>query len=88
MGFKIKKSKLRETKWTLSKNRETQSENEQNDDIECELNKLRLVNVNNIIVGDLNINSLPGKFDRSKLLITYKIDILVLTEKKWTKVSL
>ena len=35
---------------------------------EYELNELRLNNTNNIIVGCLNINSLPGKFHQLKLL--------------------
>ena len=46
-----------------------------------ELNELRLNNTNNIIVGCLNINSLPGKFHQLKFL-TNKIDIVVLTEAK------
>lgn len=65
----------------MSKNNETQSENEQNDGTEWDFNKFRLTNVNNIIVVILNINSLTGKFDQSNLLITNKIDILALTKK-------
>ena len=52
------------------------------DDIKRKLNKLRLSNANNVIVSHLNINSLPGKFDQLKRLITNKIYILVLTETK------
>ena len=48
---------------------------------EYELNELRLNNTNNIIVGCLNISSLPGKHHQLKLL-TNKIDIVVLTEAK------
>ena len=66
----------------MSKNNKTQSEIEQNNNIECERTKLRLSNANNFIIGDININSLPGKFDQLKRLITNKIDILVLTETK------
>ena len=64
----------------MSNNRETQSENGQNDDIRCEINELRLINANNIIVVHRNINSITGKFDQLKFLVTNKIDILVLTE--------
>ena len=66
----------------MSNNRETQSENEQSDDIRCELNKLRLINANNIIVVHRNTNSITGKFDQLKFLVANKIDILVLTETK------
>lgn len=76
-----KTSKLSDTKSDLSKNNETQSENEQNDGTEWDFNKFRLTNVNNIIVVILNINSLTGKLDQSNLLITNKIDILALTKK-------
>ena len=64
---------LSDTKGICPRTSETQSENEQNDDIECELNRLKLSHVNNITVGHLNINPLPGKFDQLKLLITNKI---------------
>ena len=43
---------------------------------------VRLKNVKNVIIGTLNINSLPLKFDQVKLLILGNIDILVLTETK------
>ena len=66
----------------LSKTSKTQSEIHQSDDIECKLNELRLSNPNNVIKSHLNINSLRSKSDQLKLLITNKIDILVLTETK------
>ena len=81
-GLQNKKSKIIDTKGDLSKNSKTQSENKQNDGIESELNKLCLNNVNNIFVDHLNISSLPGKSDQLELLITNKIDILVLNETK------
>ena len=46
------------------------------------LANLRLQNVNKLIIGNLNINSLPAKFDQLKFLLQDKIDILVLTETK------
>ena len=39
-------------------------------------------NVNRLIIGNLNINSIPGKFDQLKLLVQGKVDILVITESK------
>ena len=38
--------------------------------------------INKLIFGNLNINSLPNKFDQLKTLIQGKIDILVVTETK------
>ena len=41
------------------------------------------VRVNNkLIVGNLNINSIAGKFDQLKLMVQHKVDILILTETK------
>ena len=41
------------------------------------------VRVNNkLIIGNLNINSFAGKFDKLKLMVQHKVDILVLTETK------
>ena len=41
------------------------------------------VRVNNkLIIGNLNINSIAGKFGQLKLMVQYKVDILVLTETK------
>ena len=39
-------------------------------------------NLNNIIIGNFNINSLPNKFDDLKLIVTGIFDILVITETK------
>ena len=41
------------------------------------------VRVNNkLIIGNLNINSIAGKFDQLELMVQHKVDILVLTETK------
>ena len=41
------------------------------------------VRVNNkLIIGNLNINSIAGKFDQLELMVQHKADILVLTETK------
>ena len=42
----------------------------------------KIKNTNRLIVGQLNINSIVGKFDHLKVLIVNNIDILVLTETK------
>ena len=62
IGFNIKNLILVTLKGICRRTSETQSDNEQNDDTECELNKY----ANNIIVGHLYINSLPGKFSHNK----------------------
>ena len=43
---------------------------------------LRLSNVIKVAIGNLNINSLPKKFNRLNDLILKYVDILVLTETK------
>ena len=43
------------------------------------LRKLRLRNVNKVIIGNININSLPAKFERVKIVILTNV-ILVITE--------
>ena len=47
-----------------------------------EIKKLRIRNPNKIIIGNLNINSLPNKFEQLKDIVMQHIDILVLTETK------
>ena len=42
----------------------------------------KIKNTNRLTVGQLNINSIVGKFDHLKVLIVNNIDILVLTETK------
>ena len=49
--------------------------------IHCPYN-LRLSNVIRVAIGNLNINSLPKKFNRLKDRILKYVDILVLTETK------
>ena len=46
------------------------------------LRKLRLKNVNKVIIGNININSLPAKFNQVKKVILKNVDILVITETK------
>ena len=46
------------------------------------LTNLRLRNVNKLIIGNLNINSLANKFEQLKILIQGNVDILVVTETK------
>ena len=43
---------------------------------------LRVKNVNRLIIGNLNINSISNKFDQLKLFVQGKVDILIVTETK------
>ena len=43
---------------------------------------LRVKNVNRLIIGYLNINSISNKFDQLKLFVHGKVDILIVTENK------
>ena len=47
-----------------------------------DLHKLRLSNVNKVIIGNINVNSPPTKFDQVKEVILKNVDILVVTETK------
>ena len=46
------------------------------------IKNLRLSNVNRVVIGNLNINSLSNKFNQLKELVLKHVDILVLTETK------
>ena len=46
------------------------------------LRNLKLKNINRLVLGHLNINSLAGKFDQLKALIKRNIDIFVLAKTK------
>ena len=46
------------------------------------LKKTRIENINNAIIANLNINSLPIKIDDLKALVTGMLDILIITETK------
>ena len=47
-----------------------------------EIKNLRLSNVNKFIIRNININSLPNKFEQLKELVIKHIDVLVITETK------
>ena len=47
-----------------------------------EIKNLRLRNVNKVVIGNLNINLLPNKFEQLKELVIKHIDVLVITETK------
>ena len=47
-----------------------------------ELTNIMVKNVNNVIMGTLNINSLTSKFDKFKLVVSRIFDILIITETK------
>lgn len=59
-----------------------ESVNEGIEDANSILKKLRINNVNRVIIGTLNINSLPGKFDQLKEVIGNNLDVLVIQETK------
>ena len=46
------------------------------------LSELRLRNVNRVLIGNLNINSIRNKFDQLKDTVLNYTDILILTETK------
>ena len=46
------------------------------------ISEIRIKNLNNIIIGHLNVNSFPNKFDSLTSIIKNYIDIIVLTETK------
>ena len=46
------------------------------------LQRLRVTNLDRVIIGNLNVNSLPGKFDVLKNIVKNRVDILILCETK------
>ena len=50
--------------------------------VEKVLNNMRLKNINKLIIGHLNINSIRGKFEALKAVIKNNLDILVVSETK------
>ena len=51
-------------------------------DCAFKIKTIKTQNVNNVITGNLNINSLSSKFDDLKMFMTGIFDILVITETK------
>ena len=47
-----------------------------------EIKNLRFRNVNKVIIGNLNINSFPKKFDQLREIVLKYVDVLVITENK------
>ena len=52
------------------------------DTILCQLNEIRGNNLNNVIIGLLNVNHFAGKYNDFKLIIPGNIDIMILVEIK------
>ena len=46
------------------------------------LKNIKISNINRLIIGHLNINSLRNKIESLKLLMTGNLDILIITESK------
>ena len=61
---------------------DTFKKNASETDVFSTLRNIRLKNINRIIFATLNINSISGKFDQLKCIITGNIDVLVITETK------
>ena len=51
------------------------------------IKKTRIENINKINIGNLDINSLPNKFDNRKVLLTGIPGILIVTETKLDNTS-
>ena len=52
------------------------------DDILQVLNNIKTKNLNNVVIGLLNVNSFSSKFDALKTIIPGKVDILIIVETK------
>ena len=52
------------------------------------LSNLRVKNINWLLIGNLNINSISNKFDQLKLLVRGKVDVLAITEPNLTQLFL
>ena len=62
--------------------RKTLSKQKANPNLLFEIKKLRIRNPNKTIIRNLNINSLPNKFEQLKDIVMQHTDILVLIEAK------
>ena len=88
--FRLKKSstsnlnydKLDNTEINLTYQSKSRSINNASLNSLSELIELRLRNVNRVLIGNLNINSIRKKFDQLKDIVLKYIDILILTETK------
>ena len=58
------------------------SEINENNDPYSALKSIRVSNVDRLIIGQLNINSLRNKFEALKLIVKGNLDILIITESK------
>lgn len=66
---------------SLMKSPDINFENENNGHYVAKvLNNIRVKSLNNVVIGILNINSLGGKFDRFKFIISGKMHIMVIVE--------
>ena len=66
----------------FNKNNLDKSSEVDNGDVYSIIDKLRVDNVNKIIIAHLNINSIRNKFDMLSDIVKNKIDILCITETK------
>ena len=52
------------------------------DDRSVFLQKIRIKNINKVVIGTLNINSLPFKYEQLKVILGNYLDILIIQETK------
>ena len=87
-GYSIEE--IHQTVKTKSCSSETSSDSDQNETTESDstdnpvnlLKEFRIKNVNRLIIGTLNINSLASKFEQLKLVMEKSLDVLILQETK------
>ena len=58
------------------------STNDQPDDTILCLLEIRKQNTNKLLIANLNVNSIPNKFEQLNVFVQDKVDILVITESK------
>ena len=78
----ITKTKLRSQPFLFNKQNDKSCENSNRSNATEILRNLRLENPNQIMIGQLNINSIRNKFEKLTSLITKEIDVLLLSETK------
>ena len=66
----------------MRKTRKSSHGNTETIDFLCTLKTLKLNNINRLLIGYININSIKGKFDSFKTLVMGNIDTVVVNESK------
>ena len=58
------------------------SVNSDSSDFVIDINDLRLRNIDKVLIGNINVNSIRNKFEQLKELILKYVDVLIITETK------